>query len=317
MEAGLRYSHDRQHYTEIGSGLLFGPTEPTVLLDKRSSDSSTTFSFTPRYHINDNAMLYARVASGFLPGGPNVVTVAIPGVPKTFSPTKLTDYELGLKTTAWNGRLLADLSVYYIDWTKIPLLTFINPFTFLGNGGQAKSKGLEATVAVIPAQGLKLSLDASYNDASLTRDAPFPSNGRRGDRLPYAPQFTLSLNGDYDFALGGGWHGYLGASYRYIGERATDFAFNYPIEGVLPPLPSSPKIPGYGTLDLRAGVTRDQWNIDGYIKNVTNQRGIVLASTFANYVAIPGQLNPVTMQMEDNATIITPRLFGISVSRNF
>ena len=317
VEAGLRYSHDRQHYTEIGSGLLFGTPTATTLLDKHSSDSSTTFSFTPRYKINDTTMVYARAASGFLPGGPNIVTVAIPGVPKTFSPTKLTDYELGLKSTAWNDRLLVDLSAYYIDWTKIPLTTFINPFTFLGNGGQAKSKGLEATVAVIPAQGLKLSLDASYNDATLTRDAPFPSNGKRGDPLPYAPQFTLSLNGDYDFALGGGWHGYVGASYRYIGERATDFAFNYPIAGVLPPLPSSPTVPGYGTIDLRAGLDRDQWNIDAWVKNLTNQRGIVLGSTFANYMPIPGQLNPVTGKMEDNATIITPRMFGISVSRNF
>ena len=317
VEAGLRYSHDRQHYTEIGSGLLFGTPTPTVLLDKRSSDSSTTFSFTPRYHINDNTMLYLRAASGFLPGGPNVVTVAIPGVPSTFSPTKLTDYELGLKSTSLDDRLMVDLAAYYIDWTKIPLLTFVNPFSFLGNGGQAKSKGLEATLAVVPAQGLKLSLNASWNDPTLTKDAPYPSNGKRGDRLPYAPQFTASFNGDYDFALGEGWHGYVGLSYRYISERTTDFAFNYPVAGVLPPLPSSPKIPGYGTLDLRAGVNRDQWDIDAYVKNVTNERGIVQASTFANFVAVPGQLNPVTGKLEDNATIITPRLFGISVSRNF
>ncbi|WHZ18561.1 MAG: TonB-dependent receptor [Rhodanobacteraceae bacterium] len=317
VEAGLRYSHDKQHYTEIGSGLLFGTPAPTVLLDKHSSDSSTTFSLTPRYKINDTTMLYARAASGFLPGGPNIVTVAIPGVPKTFSPTKLTDYEVGLKATSADHRVMADLSAYYIDWTKIPLVTFINPFTFLGNGGQAKSKGLEATVAVIPAQGLKLSLNAAYNDATLTKDAPFPSNGKRGDPLPYAPQFTLSLNGDYDFALTAGWHGYVGASYHYIGERSTDFAFNYPIAGVLPALPSSPTIPGYGTIDLRAGVNRDQWSIDAWVKNATNQRGIVLASTFANYVPIAGQVNPVTGKMEDNATIITPRMFGISVSRSF
>ena len=48
-----------------------------------------------------------------------------------------------------------------------------------------------------------------------------------------------------------------------------------------------------------------------------DQRGIVLASTFQNYVPVAGALNPVTGQMEDNATIITPRLFGISISRNF
>ncbi len=317
LEAGLRYSHDKQHYTEIGYGLLFGAIPPTVLLDKRSSDSTTTFSVTPTYHISDHSMVYARVASGFLPGGPNDVAPGAVGVPPTFSPTKLTDYELGLKSTSWNDRLITDLSVYYIDWTKIPLSTFESPYTFLTSAGQARSKGVEASVAVIAAPGLKLSLNASYNDASLTKDAPFPSNGKRGDPLPYAPQFTLSLAGDYDFPMGGGWHGYVGASYQYIGERSTDFAFSYPIPGVLPPLPSSPTIPGYSTINLRAGVNRDEWNIDVYVKNLTNQRGIVQASTYANYVPVAGQVNPVTGRLEDNAAIITPRMFGISISRNF
>jgi len=317
VEAGLRYSHDKQHYTEIGYGLLFGGVPPTVLLDKRSSDSSTTFSLTPTFHIDDNNMLYARVASGFLPGGPNIVPVGVPNVPATFSPTKLTDYEVGLKSTSPDDRVMVDLSAYYIDWTKIPLTTFENNFTFLTSGGQAKSKGLEATVSWIPAPGLRLSANASYNDATLTKDAPYPSNGKRGDPLPYAPQFTLGLSGDYDFALGGGWHGYVGASYQYVGERATDFAFSYPVAGVLPPLPSSPTIPGYNTINLRAGVNRGQWSIDAYVKNLTNQRGIVQASTFQNYVPVAGEPNPVTGRMEDNATIITPRMFGISVSRNF
>jgi len=317
VEAGLRYSHDKQHYTEIGYGLLFGGVPPTVLLDKRSSDSSTTFSLTPTFHIDDNNMLYARVASGFLPGGPNIVPVGVPNVPATFSPTKLTDYEVGLKSTSPDDRVMVDLSAYYIDWTKIPLTTFENNFTFLTSGGQAKSKGLEATVSWIPAPGLRLSANASYNDATLTKDAPYPSNGKRGDPLPYAPQFTLGLSGDYDFALGGGWHGYVGASYQYVGERATDFGFSYPVAGVLPPLPSSPTIPGYNTINLRAGVNRGQWSIDAYVKNLTNQRGIVQASTFQNYVPVAGEPNPVTGRMEDNATIITPRMFGISVSRNF
>ena len=317
VEAGLRYSHDRQHYTEIGYGVLFGSPTPITLLDKRSADSSTTFSLTPQFHINENTMLYARAASGFLPGGPNIVTVAIPGVPKSFSPTKLTDYELGLKSTALDDRLTVDLSAYYINWTKIPLVTFVSPFTFLGNGGQARSKGLEASIEFIPARGLKLSANAAYNDATLTKDAPYPSNGKRGDPLPYAPKLTLSLNGDYDFALGGGWHGYVGASYQYIDKRSTDYAFSYPVPGVLPPLPSSPTIPGYNTINLRAGVNRDEWNIDVYVKNLTNQRGIVVASTFQNYVPVAGQVNPVTGRIEDNASIITPRMFGISVSRNF
>jgi iron complex outermembrane receptor protein len=319
VEAGLRYSHDKQHYTEFlfGSPALGLPPAPTVQVDNYSSDSSTTYSFTPQFHINANNLLYARVASGFLPGGPNVVVVGTPNVPPTFSPTELTDYEVGLKSTLMDGHLLVDLSAYHINWTKIPLLTYANGFTFLESGGQAKSNGVEASIAFIPVRGLKLSANTAYNKATLTKDAPFPSNGKSGDPLPYAPKFTMSLNGDYDFALGAGWRGYVGATYQHIGRRSTDYAFSYPVAGGPPPLPSSPTVPGYNTLNLRAGVRYDVWNIDLYAKNVTNERGIVQASSFQNYVPVPGQVNPITGQTEDNATIITPRQIGISFSRTF
>src|SRR6185437_9398759 len=51
-------------------------------------------------------------------------------------------------------------------------------------------------------------------------------------------------NGDYNFALSDSWNGYVGASFRHIGKRSTDYAFSYPIPGVLPSLPASPTIPG-------------------------------------------------------------------------
>ncbi len=300
VEAGLRHSHDKQHYTQSGYGLLFGGIPLTVLLDKHSADSSNTYSLTPQFHINDNTMLYARVASGFLPGGPNVVTVAIPNVPTTFSPTQLTDYELGLKTTSMDDRLITELSAYHIDWTKIPLITVVTPFVFLGNGGQAKANGFEATIAAVPTSGLKLSANVSYNDTALTKDAPLPSNGRRGDPLPYAPKLTYNLNGDYDFTLRSGWDAYVGASYSFVDTRTGDFTFNST---------ASAKVPSYHTLNLRAGLLHDQWKLDFYVKNATNERGIILGGA--------AQLNPITTQMEDNVVIIQPRTIGISVSRDF
>ncbi|MEO9079070.1 MAG: hypothetical protein ABI268_07120, partial [Rhodanobacter sp.] len=61
----------------------------------------------------------------------------------------------------------------------------------------------------------------------------------------------------------------------------------------------------------------DNWNIGVYVKNLTNKRGIAQASSFQNYVPVAGTPNPVTGMLEDNATIITPRLIGVSVSRSF
>ncbi len=160
--------------------------------------------------------------------------------------------------------------------------------------------GFEATIAVVPTSGLKLSANVSYNDATLTKDAPLPSNGKRGDPLPYAPKLTYNLNGDYDFPLRAGWNGYVGASYSFIDTRTSDFTFDGS---------PSAKIPSYHTLNLRAGLARDQWKLDFYVKNATNERGIILNGA--------AQLNPITTQTEDNVVIIPPRTIGISVSRDF
>ncbi|MEP7185260.1 MAG: TonB-dependent receptor [Rhodanobacter sp.] len=320
VEAGLRYSHDSQQYKQylFGSPALgLDPDPNTLKVDNHSSDNSLTYSFTPQFHIDENNLLYARIASGFLPGGPNVVVVGTPNVPPTFDPTELTNYEVGLKSTMMDARLLLDVSAYHIDWKKIPLLTYASGFTFLESGGQAKSNGLEASVTFLPVHGLRLIANAAYNKAVLTKDAPFPSNGKNGDPLPYAPKFNAGLSADYDFALGGQWLGYVGVSYQRVGSRSTNYAFSYPVPGVLPALPASPRIPGYNTVGLRAGVNAGPWSIDIYAKNLTNERGIVSASSWQNYVPVAAQTNPVTGRLEDSATIITPRLIGLSVTRTF
>jgi iron complex outermembrane receptor protein len=319
IEAGVRWAHDKQAYQEYlyGSAAFGLSATPALQVDGRSADSSTTYSISPQFHLNEHSMLYVRVASGFLPGGPNVKPIGVPGVPATYEPTKLTNYELGLKSTLLDDRLQLDLAAYHISWTKITLTTYANGYTFLVGGGQAKSNGLESTISYLPVRGLKLSLNAAYNKAELTKDAPFPNNGANGDPLPYAPKFAGAVNGDYDFALGGGWHGYVGASYQYVGARSTDFAFSYPIAGVLPPLPASPRIPGYGSVSLRAGVSEGPWNVDFFVKNLTNKRGILLGSTFQNYMPSTGLLNPVTGNSEENVTITAPRTVGLSVTRSF
>jgi iron complex outermembrane receptor protein len=322
IEAGLRWAHDKQAYQEYlyGSAVLGLSPTPALQVDGHSADSSTTYSFSPQFHINDHNMLYLRVASGFLPGGPNVKVIGTPNVPATYDPTKLTNFELGLKSTMLDDRLQLDLAAYHIDWTKITLTTYANGYTFLVGGGQARSNGFEATIAYIPVRGLKLSLNAAYNKAELTKDAPFPNNGAKGDPLPFAPEFAGAFNGDYDFTLGGGWRGYVGASYQYVGARSTNFAFSFPLLAYYPPyapLPASPRLPGYGSVSLRAGVSQDQWNVDFYVKNLTNKRGLLTGSSWQNYVPVAGTLNPVTGNVEAGSSIIAPRTFGLSVSRNF
>jgi len=81
-------------------------------------------------------MVYARLASGYRPGGPNTV----PGTPAQYNPDKTYNYEIGLKADVLEHRLSLETAAYYIDWRNIqvPLLNGLGGYT--GNAGEAKSQ---------------------------------------------------------------------------------------------------------------------------------------------------------------------------------
>ena len=149
---------------------------------------------TPRFRLDDNNMIYARVGSGYRPGGPNSVTPveSAAGVPTSYKPDKLTDYDLGYKASLFERKLTLDLSAFYINWRDIQIETEYSGQTTSGNGGTARSDGLEASVVLAPLHGLNIALNLTYTDAHLTEDAP-GVNGKDGDELPNVPKWSASL----------------------------------------------------------------------------------------------------------------------------
>jgi iron complex outermembrane receptor protein len=291
---GARYSSDRTSYTQTGDGILVGPSQFTT----RGSDSPTTFLFNPSYKFSDDMMAYVRVASGFRPGGPNVGVPPGLGAPLTFGPDKLVSYELGFKSTVLEHRMTFDVAAFYIDWSQIQLTVSAGGFGFLGNGGKAKSQGLEAAWQFAPVRGLMLSANASWTDPKLAADTPPGLFGYKGDRLPYVPKWNANLGIDYDFPMASGWSGFVGASYRFVGSRASDFRA----------VPGPRKeVPSYDGIDLRAGVNYANWTIKAYVKNLTNERGI---TAIAPQTTDPNA-NPFS------AAYVPPRTVGISASVDF
>jgi iron complex outermembrane recepter protein len=299
VQAGLRVAGNDQHYSQPEAGILLGGTS---FIKGTSSDDSTTFLVTPRFRFNEDQMVYVRIASGYRPGGPNAVTpvTTAAGVPATFQPDNLTNYELGYKGSFFDRRLSLDLSGFYIDWRNIQLVEVINGVGAEGNGGSARSDGVEAQASFRPLAGLSFSTNLAYTDAVLTQDAP-GVNGHSGDRLPNVPKFSANLSGDYDFAIAPTFDGFAGFSFRYVGDRLTGFVAGSPATF------ARPTIPAYDTIDLRIGFKHNGWTVEGYIKNASDSRGITnLAS-----LALSGIANPYA------AGLIQPRTFGMSLSSSF
>src|SRR3546814_10433114 len=96
ITGGLRWARNEQTFTQISSGAIV----PTANDPGESAESVWTFSVSPQFHITDDAMLYGRVATGYRPGGPNVI---VPNVPPSVDADRMTNYEVGFKGDLADG----------------------------------------------------------------------------------------------------------------------------------------------------------------------------------------------------------------------
>lgn len=296
IQAGGRYSSNKQTDAESATGLLV-PTPQIFNAD--SSGNVFTYSVAPRWHVDANTMVYARLATGYRPGGPNALPpLAPPAVAREYGADKTTNIELGIRSTQLEGLLSIDVAAFHVDWKDIQLVEAIGGFNFNGNGGTARSQGLEWDLGYIPVHGLTFNWTGAYTDAKLTSDAP-GVGGVSGNPLPYAPKWGTSLDGEYDWAAFSNYKAFVGATWSYVGTRSTDFGSSAAATPVQVDLDS------YNTFAVRVGVDNDHYRVTLYGKNLGDSRGIT------SYVSsgAPG--------LAGDITVIQPRTVGVTLSAKF
>jgi outer membrane receptor protein involved in Fe transport len=302
LSFGGRWSENDQEASQLLEGFLVGGA--TIQFDSvKSSESPFTWSISPRYAFTDTTSMYARVATGFRPGGPNILAPGTPaGTPTSYDSDETTNYEIGLKTSTEDGRFALDVAAYYIDWKDIQLFTRVNDVGINANGGTATSQGFEFTATANPVSGLSLTFTGAYTDAKLTEDTdPDLVGGFDGDPLPWVPDWSLGLGADYEWNVFADAKAYVGGLVAYTGKRTDEF-LNRDANGNIR------EADAYTTLDLRTGILWDRWSIELYGKNVTDEEGIT-------DIDFPG-----TRPYPNGAAgiaLIRPRTIGLSLGVRF
>ena len=305
LDLGGRYSYNEQEAKQASDGILAGGS--LVLPTIKSDENVFTFSVAPRFELSDDISIYARVAKGFRPGGPNVVPPGAPPEVQSYDSDSLISYEAGVKAQTSDGRYSIDAALFHINWKDIQLIATVSGFNVNTNGSEAKSDGAEITATARPITGLTLSANAAYTNARLTEDLPpigATVSGFKGDQLPFTPKFSAGLNGDYSWPVGDSIEASLGASFRHVSGQTAgyDAAFNA-ANG------HQRKIDAYQVLDLRAGLDFGKWAVDIYAHNLGDSAG--RTSTNGTTVFGPFPLNPDGAM---NTGVIRPRSFGISLT---
>ncbi|HEY0435413.1 MAG TPA: TonB-dependent receptor, partial [Phenylobacterium sp.] len=291
---GGRFSHNKQSSTQFSSGPLAGPA---AVFQGSSSEDVFTFAVAPKYKLSDDATIYARIAKGYRPGGPNALSPLAPAaVPRTFQSDSIIDYEAGIKADLAEHRVAVELTAFYIDWSSIQLLVRVGNFGVNSNGGGAESKGLEGSFTFVPTEGLTLSANGAYIDANLTSDTGVLLGGHSGDRLPYSSPISGSLSADYRTALGNDTSLFLGGSVRFTGRRRSDFNATF----------GQTSLPSYTSVDLHAGLDKGNLRVEAYVKNLSDERGILFLGGIGS-----------TPNGAVQAGLIRPRTIGLTLSASY
>jgi iron complex outermembrane recepter protein len=270
---------------------------PTFSAPASSRANAFTYLVTPRWRLSPEVMVYARLASGYRPGGPNFPTA---GAPDQYEPDKTENYEIGLKGDFLDRRVSIDTSLYYIDWQDLQIsLRNSQGSTYFTNGSRARSQGVELSVTARPRDSLTLSGWVAFSDPELTEAFPgsgtptSPVYGEAGDILPTAARRSGHLSIQQEFAVGNRATAFLGGALTYTGER----------KGTFTGTPARQVFPSFTRTDLRAGFTYDSWTANLFVNNVTDERGLIgggigYQPTFA-YI------------------YIQPRTIGLSLAKDF
>jgi outer membrane receptor protein involved in Fe transport len=268
LTLGGRYSENDQEAKQDALGLLAGGSVNFPLA--MSSEDVFTYSIAPKLKFGEHVSLYARAATGFRPGGPNVLAPGAPAnVPRMYDSDELASYEVGLKMESANRAYSLDIAAFHIDWEDIQLFARVNNFGLNINGGDATSDGIEFTATARFAGGFNVSLNGAYTDAELEDDTPALSGGLKDDALPYTPEWSLGLNAGYEWSIGAEATAYVGGALRYLSDQTAAYDLAHRTANG-----RQREIASYEVLDLQAGVDLRRWSIELYAKNVTESDGL-------------------------------------------
>jgi iron complex outermembrane receptor protein len=266
------------------------------------NDSTDQDSFTPRftldYQATDDAMVYMLAAKGTKPAEFNSGYFRITADPCASlaardNPASLGDslthtqeeeawtYEVGGKTTWLDGQLLANLSVFYIDWTNQATFQTVNVGSVIANvqrnAGKSEVYGLEfeSSLAITSHLGASFAYGLA-NGKYLDYTDPFyanttgigldangnlinGSNNVAGHSIPNNPKhsFVTALTYARDINTDLGWFArtdFVLESKRYV--DAANFM----------------TIPNRQVWNGRIGLESAKWTVTAYIDNILDEQ---------------------------------------------
>ena len=230
---------------------------------------STSPRITARYKFSPELMVYANWARGNKPGVINADPRFSEDI-QSADEEKSENYEIGLKSTLFDGRLTANVAAYYIDWTNQQITsTFFFPEggtqSYIRNAGKSEVKGFELELEAALTDHFTAGLSYSYVNAQFIElndpeaNELFGNPSVKGKHPAGVPENQAGIFGRYDFEVGSQTKAFVRADASYT-SRKYDQVFNLASTG------------DRTVVNLSAGLERDRWTASVFVDNLTDDR---------------------------------------------
>ena len=207
VTGGFRYTFEnRSEGGSAGSLNAAGVTTLTPIAPATIDTSTPTWRLALDHQFTPDVLGYISWNRGFKSGGFNPLVVTQPA----YKPERLDDYEIGEKSTLFDGRLRLNAAFFYYIYKDIQVNAIVNALGIVYNGAEAREYGLDANFdfSITPdllLTGGVVALHDRFTDfpdaviATLTANDTITTHAgsASGNRLPFAPDATLNLGVDY------------------------------------------------------------------------------------------------------------------------
>jgi iron complex outermembrane receptor protein len=210
---GLRWTHDDLEYKHqrVRTGAATG-INPNYASDGSVDEDGFTGRAGFQYDINDNLTSYITYSRGYKGPAYNVFFNMQARDEQLLKPETSNSWEVGLKSTAFNNRLTANVAVFHTEYDNYQANFYDvvggTVVTRLINAGSVKTEGVELDTAFQVTSQFKLSGALAYTKARVD-EFTCPANAAancdiNGKPLPYSPDWKTYVRGDYTIPLDNG-----------------------------------------------------------------------------------------------------------------
>lgn len=269
----------------------------------QANDKKFVPKVSAKYQLDDDSSIYGLYSVGYRPGGVNRQR-GEPFFPKFYEMDKMQNYELGYRSTLDDGNAELRVTLWKMAWEDyhfeltdpsygacddgsdaIPGVCGQPWQIAITNAGDAEIDGISLYLDWAVTDNFVMGLSAEHRDARTETEIELDYVVPSGTKLPMTANTSAAIWGNYSWAMQDGLDGYARVQWSYESGNRTSKLDPVPLQnedGSFNPFPQFSES-AYNIGDLFVGMEADDWWVEFFVKNITDERAVFSQYSVGGY----------------------------------